>query len=269
MHAANIGVKHDYQPNIAIPQLLESFNNYSRQYPYAAVRSPHRSHYSRILADISNTQAATFTNFCFKDAIPNANAKKLSLYVYSIKSRDRDVFWPRSVTRTLEIGAIVQQILNETDFGGPTLASLSEFPQEYLPFLYRILQQLEDYNENQLNLADDVQIEVSRHWAYRFLKTLPIYSSLGKHRGAGIVTSIVNSINRDSRFTAPNIPEEDTNAILETIQDTRNRIDNSRTYMDNIKNGQASGINREDCFRPEASTSVNQKRVFNILPMWK
>lgn len=184
-----------------------------------------------------------------------------------MKARDRNVFWPRSVTHSHETDAIVQQILDETDFGGPTpvtLATLSESPQEYLPFLYRILQQLEDYNENQLNLADDVQTEASRRWVWEFLKTLPVYNLLGRRRGG----KIVNSINRGSRFTA-HISEEDTDAILRTIQDTRNRIDNSRTYMDSINNGRVPNINREDCFLPEASTFINQKRVFNILPMCK
>ncbi|KAG1440428.1 hypothetical protein G6F56_011932 [Rhizopus delemar] len=139
-----------------------------------------------MLADIANTQATTFTNsvsetfqrraiqfFKFRlrelsqNAISNDNAKKLSLYIYSMKARDRNVFWPRSVTHSHETDAIVQQILDETDFGGltpVTLTTLSESPQEYLPFLYRILQQLEDYNEDQLNLADDVKTEASRRW---------------------------------------------------------------------------------------------------------
>ncbi|KAG1439818.1 hypothetical protein G6F56_012160 [Rhizopus delemar] len=137
-----------------------------------------------------------------------------------------------------------------------------------MPFLYRILQQLEDYNENQLNLADDVQTEASRRWVWEFLKTLPVYNLLGSRRGGKIVTSIVNSINRGSRFTA-HISEEDTDAILRTIQDTRNRIDSSRTYMDSINNERVPNINRKDCFLPEASTFINQKRVFNTLPMCK
>ncbi|KAG1444045.1 hypothetical protein G6F56_010452 [Rhizopus delemar] len=148
--------------------------------------SPFSMLYSHISADIANTQATTFTNsvsetfqhratqfFKFRlrelsqNAISNDNAKKLSLYIYSMKARDRNVFWPRSVTHSHETDAIVQQILDETDFGDPTpvtLATLSESPQECLPFLYHILQQLEDYNEDQLNLADDVQTEASRRW---------------------------------------------------------------------------------------------------------
>ncbi|KAI9485169.1 MAG: hypothetical protein EXX96DRAFT_603554 [Benjaminiella poitrasii] len=162
-----------------------------------------------------------------------------------------------------------QRILDETYFGGPisvTLTTLSESPQEFSPFLYRILQQLEYYNENQLNLADDVQIEASRRWVYEFFKTLPYYNNLGEYKRARIVTSIVNTINHGANFTAF-ISEDDINAILRTIQDTRNRIENSRIYRDTINDRKVPNISREDCFLPEASTFINQKRVFNILPM--
>ncbi|CEP19984.1 hypothetical protein [Parasitella parasitica] len=161
-------------PAIPRQQLLDSFNNYSRQYPHA------------------NTQATAFTNFVSK--------------TFQHRATQYFKFRLRELSKTKPWYGI---------FGGPApapLASLSEFPQEYLPFLYRILHQLEDYNENQLKLADDNQIEVSRRWAHRFLKTLYTH---------------MNSINRDSRFAAPNITEEHTNTILETIQDTKNQIDNS------------------------------------------
>ncbi|CEP09239.1 hypothetical protein [Parasitella parasitica] len=52
------------------------------------------------------------------NTIFNANAKKLCLYIYSMKSRDRDVFWPPSVPRTPEIDAIVQQIQIEVSRRG-------------------------------------------------------------------------------------------------------------------------------------------------------
>ncbi|KAG1438964.1 hypothetical protein G6F56_012456 [Rhizopus delemar] len=149
-----LGSNNITNPNRAIPreQIVDSFNNYHQRYPGSIVRSPHRSQYSHILADIANTQATTFTNsvsetfqrratqfFKFRlrelsqNAISNDNAKKLSLYIYSMKARDRNVFWPRSVTHSHETDAIVQQILDETDFGGPTpvtLATLSESPQD-------------------------------------------------------------------------------------------------------------------------------------------
>ncbi|KAG1439941.1 hypothetical protein G6F56_012103 [Rhizopus delemar] len=149
-----LGSNNFTNPNRAIPreQIADSFNNYHQGYPGSIVRSPHRSQYSHILADIANTQATTFTNsvsetfqrratqfFKFRlrelsqNAISNDNAKKLSLYIYSMKARDRNVFWPRSVTHSHETDAIVQQILDETDFGGPTpvtLATLSESPQD-------------------------------------------------------------------------------------------------------------------------------------------
>lgn len=186
-----------------------------------------------------------------------------------MKAGDRNVFWPRSVTHTLEIDAFVQQILDETDFGGPTpvtLTTLTESPHEYLPFLYRILRQLEDYNENQLDLSDDVQTGVTRRWVWQFLGTLPVPNTLGSYRKGRLVTSILNSINRGDDFTIQIANRED---ILETIEETRTKIANSLNYMDSIQNGQDSTVNREDCFLPDASTFIIQKRLFNILPMCK
>jgi hypothetical protein len=51
-------------PNRTIPHelIIDSFNNYNQRYPGAIVRSPHRSQYSHILADIANKQATTLTN---------------------------------------------------------------------------------------------------------------------------------------------------------------------------------------------------------------
>lgn len=59
-----LGSNNITNPNRAIPreQIVDSFNNYHQRYPGSIVRSPHRSQYSHILADIANTQATTFTN---------------------------------------------------------------------------------------------------------------------------------------------------------------------------------------------------------------
>lgn len=60
-----LGSNNITNPNRAIPreQMIDSFNNYHQRYPEAVVRSPHRSQYAHIMADIATTQATTFTNF--------------------------------------------------------------------------------------------------------------------------------------------------------------------------------------------------------------
>lgn len=59
-----LGSNNITNPNTVIPrlQMIESFNVYRQQYPDAIVRSPHRSQYAHILAEIASTQATTFTN---------------------------------------------------------------------------------------------------------------------------------------------------------------------------------------------------------------
>ncbi|KAI9480299.1 MAG: hypothetical protein EXX96DRAFT_537585 [Benjaminiella poitrasii] len=98
-------------------------------------------------------------------------------------------------------------------------------------------------------LAGDVQTEVS----YRYKR-------------ARVVISMHDSISHNARFNA-NSSDEGLEAITTMVQDTRNRTENSRLYINAMNTGVIPELNQLDYFLSVASTFINTKRLFNILSM--
>ncbi|ORY91372.1 hypothetical protein BCR43DRAFT_518717 [Syncephalastrum racemosum] len=201
-------------------------------------------------------------------------AKRLAQYIYSLfATPDEPIPWPTRIVQTGLLQQRVENLVTEAWQYLPenehlnivpiTNESLSQYPYHYMPFMYQALRRIEDFNQEQLELANSPQVVVTRSWAYSILRDLPEWSQLGRRYRRRLAKNIQEAVSEGKPyFDMERLSEPSRQRIRDIIHNTRQKIENSRLYL----RGNTANLQYDDCFVPDVHQMAQQRPYFSLAP---
>lgn len=189
--------------------------------------------------------------------------KKLAVHLYDRLSGATTPYWPTSIELTADLKTHLDRIVNN-EYLGPTpitQASLVSNICDYMAVLHQILRKYELYNAVS---PCELAVNVSPWWAYQNLKEHDDFINLSKKQRQAVsrqLRKLVNDPGSTSHEFSTNISDDLLTFLVDLIDRTRKRLENSRRYQSgNLE------INLDQCFVPSRSSLTSDHRLFQLLP---
>ncbi|KAI8098894.1 uncharacterized protein BX664DRAFT_9253 [Halteromyces radiatus] len=133
-----------------------------------------------------------------------------------------------------------------------TTATISSYPEFFLPVMFDILRKMEQWNQIDSELPAIPQNEAKQTWTYHLLSGLPEWTRLDHRRRSSLTRAITNIINEGVRFIPEKLPA---GFSAESIMHIQNAITTAQTEI------------REGRFAPPVYLTKQQARLFTIIPI--
>jgi hypothetical protein len=131
-------------------------------------------------------------------------------------------------------------------------ATITKHPHIFLSIMYRILQSMENWNEEDSILPLSLQTEANKTWVYHSLSSSSEWSSLTRQRRSALVCSITKVINDKITFDPKRLgvafSQESTQQIQALVEKTQLEL-------------------RQGSFRPPTYLVKFQSRLFTLAPI--
>ena len=217
--------------------------------------------------DVRNHMVANFDRkaieyifFLLREAadvkIANKDLKKLAFYIYG-KQAGMNRSWPSSVEKVDGLEALVIEICGKIDLGPTpvTEATLFARPQEYMPFLFRVLRFLETKMTGCQTQEPTGKTSPPLSWVRRKGRSkLEEWKRLSKSKQKTLVTSIRRCIIDRNK----NVLDEECVCQLSAA---------SRTYLERLVRKTRSKI-QAGTFRPKMYVAQRGGRLFTLNPLF-
>lgn len=131
---------------------------------------------------------------------------------------------------------------------------------------YLIARYIERYNNQEIQIASDAQVEATIRWTRQQIRELEENPRLGRRRRNGLARRLLGAINSDQpldRARMNFIGDASFNQLQELVTTTQEQIQISRRFLENPEANQELF---DQCFRPDIFTVANQQRLFNVVP---
>ncbi|CAO3633625.1 unnamed protein product [Cunninghamella blakesleeana] len=147
-----------------------------------------------------------------------------------------------------------------------TTAFIAKHTDLFLKYSFNIAIYLENFNNEQLNVTDIVQLEPPYAYCRQIISQLPNYSWMGSRRRKSL-TNLIRKIIIDNGILNQDavdyLSEESFRRLNESVNVTELQIQNSRLYLDNPHENQHL-LNQT--FRPELHLVAKHDRLYNLVP---